>query len=88
MKAPQSLVLAALLVGGLQVTGAAAMPALHLDADTPADGHASVESIRIYCGRFHCYRTYGYGYGYRHHGYGYRPYRYGYGFPRLGFGLY
>ena len=51
-----------------------------------SDAASSVESVRLVCGPFRCFRRpgwrYGYGYGFRRFGYGY-GYR-GYGFRRYG----
>ncbi len=74
----QLLVAAALVAGvvGLQSNTASAMPGIHIDSavSTSADG-AHVDNVR-WCNWHGCYRTYGYGYGYRPYAYGYRPYAY------------
>ena len=49
-----------------------------------SDSASNIESVRLVCGPFRCFRRpgwrYGYGYGFRPFGYGYR----GYGYRRYG----
>jgi hypothetical protein len=70
---------AALATAIAMTTPAGAAPASHLGALSAAAATLSdVESATIVCGRWRCWQTWGWGYGYRPWGYGYRPWGYGY----------